>query len=195
MTRQEEQNDILKDFTERLEKLDSEYMLTGSMALAYYAMPRTTADIDIVIEISMNDVEKFINEFEPDYYIPHGRIRDAILRKRMFNVLNQKTIIKIDCVIRKTDEFQLLAFSRRRRVNYAGYFDVWIISKEDLILSKLSWAKNTKSEMQMRDVANLIRNDYDRDYVEGWTEKLGVEDLLKECNKMLEENYVEGYDS
>jgi len=195
MTKQEEQNDVLKDCTERLERLGISYMLTGSMALVHYAMPRTTADIDIVIEITMDDVKKFIEEFEPDYYVPHGRIKDAIFSNRMFNILNQKTLIKVDCVVRKTDEFQRQAFSRKRRVNYAGDFEVWIISREDLILSKLNWAKNTRSEMQMRDVANILRNGYDETYVETWARTLGVEDLLKQCLEMLKDNYVEGYDS
>jgi hypothetical protein len=195
MTRQEEQNDVLRDCAEKLERLGIAFMLTGSMALVHYAIPRTTADIDIVIEISMNDVDKFIREFESDYYVPRGRIRDAISRNKMFNILNQKTIIKVDCIVRKNEEFQIEAFSRRQRINYAGYFDVWIIGKEDLILSKLNWAKNTGSEMQMRDVAGILRNGYDRNYVETWAEKLGVEGLLNECLKMIEENYVEGYDS
>jgi hypothetical protein len=195
MTRQEEQNDVLRDCAEKLERLGIAYMLTDSMALAHYAMPRTTADIDIMIEISMDDVDKFIGEFEPDYYIPHDRIRDAISRNRMFNILNQKTIIKVDCVVRKNEEFQKEEFSRRKRINYAGYFDVWIIGKEDLILSKLNWAKNTKSEMQMRDVASILRNGYDENYVQTWAEKLGVKDLLSKCLEMIEENYVEGYDS
>lgn len=71
----------------------------------------------------------------------------------------------------------------------------WIIGREDLILSKLNWAKNTKSEMQMRDVAGILRNGYDKNYVEHWAKKLGVEDLLNECLKKPDENYVEGYDS
>lgn len=195
MVRQEEQNDVLKGFSERLEKLGIAYMLTGSMALAHYAIPRTTADIDIVIDLSTGDVENFVREFEPDYYVPDNRIREAIYRNRMFNILNQKSIIKIDCVIRKNDEFGREAFARRQRVNYAGYFDVWIISKEDLILSKLNWAKNTRSEMQMRDVASIIRNGYDETRVKNWAEKLGVEELLKECIALIEDNYVEGYDS
>lgn len=195
MTRQEEQNDVLKDCAERLERLGISYMLTGSMALVHYAIPRTTAGIDIVIEITMDDVEKFIKEFEPDYYVPHGRIRDAIFRNKMFNILNQKTIIKVDCVILKPDEFQRQAFARRRKVNYAGNFDVWIINREDLILSKLNWAKDSKSEMQMRNVANILRNGYDEIYVESWARKLGVENLLKQCPEMLKENYAEGHDS
>ena len=105
MTRQDEQNDILRDCAEKLERLGISCMLTGSMALAHYAIPRTTADIGIVIEISLDDVDKFIREFEPDYYVPRGRIRYAVTRNKMFNNLNQKTIIKVDCVVRKNEEF------------------------------------------------------------------------------------------
>lgn len=195
MTKQEEQNDVLRDCAGKLERLGIAYMLTGSMALAHYAIPRTTADINIVIEISSDDADKFVREFEPDYYIPHGRIGDAVSRNKMFNILNQKTIIKVDCFVRKNEEYQREAFQRRQRINYAGYFDVWIIGKEDLILSKLNWAKNTRSEMQMRDVAGILRNGYDENYVETRAEKLGVKDLLNECLKMIAENYVEGYDS
>jgi hypothetical protein len=195
MTKQDEQNDVLRDCAGKLERLDIAYMLTGSMALAHYAIPRTTTDIDIVIEISMDDINKFIKEFEPDYYVPHGRIRDAISQNKMFNILNQKTIIKVDCVVRKNEEFHKEAFLRRQRVNYADNFDVWIIGKEDLILSKLNWAKNTRSEMQMRDVSSILRNGYDENYVQTWANKLGVKDLLDECLKLIEENYVEGYDS
>lgn len=113
----------------------------------------------------------------------------------MFNVLNQETIIKIDCVIKKTDEFSVKAFSRRLRVNYSGDFEVWIISKEDLIISKLNWAKTSKSEMQMRDVGNILRNGYDKEYVNFRVEKLRLSEILKESLELLERNYVDGYDS
>jgi len=32
----------------------------------------------------------------------------------------------------------------------------WIVSREDLILSKLVWAKDSKSELQIRDIIDLI---------------------------------------
>lgn len=195
MIKPEEQNDVLKDFTSRLEKLGLAYMLTGSMALSHYAIPRMTADIDIVIELSSDDLPKFIKEFEDDYYIPQNSARNAVSRKSMFNVLNQQSIVKIDCVIRKDSDFQKELFSNRFRVNYADNFDLWIISKEGLILSKLNWAKNTRSEMQMRDVASILRNGYDEDYVRSWAKKLEIEDILDECIAMIGENYAEGYDA
>jgi len=36
-------------------------------------------------------------------------------------------------------------------------FEAWIVSREDLILSKLAWAKDSGSEMQLRDVRALLR--------------------------------------
>lgn len=190
----EDQESVLKDVTERFEKLQIPYMLSGSMAMVSYAMMRMTNDIDIVIEAKSEDAEKIIKEFEPDYYVPQNRVKDAISRKNMFNLLHQTKIVKIDCVLRKDDEFQKLAFSNRRKIRFTD-FDIWTISRDDLILSKLNWAKKSRSEMQMRDVANIIRNGYDKEYVELWAEKLGVKDLLEECRKLLEINYVDGHDS
>jgi hypothetical protein len=95
--------------------------------------------------------------------------------------------VKVDCVIRKETEYQRKAFSNRKKVMFSD-FDVWIISREDLILSKLNWAKDTHSEMQIRDAANILRNGFDENYIKHWAEKLGIEDLLAEAFAKLEQN-------
>jgi hypothetical protein len=192
---QQEQNDVLGDFTKRLDKINIEYMLVGSMALVHYAIPRATVDIDIVVNILPENIDKFIAEFEDDYYIPLRRAKVAVRQKGMFNILNQQSVLKIDCVILKDSKFEKNAFSRRQKINYSGDFDVWIISREDLILSKLNWAKNTRSERQMLDVASVIRNGFDSDYVEKWSKVLGVDKLLEDCFALLEKNYDDGHNA
>ena len=194
MTLIEDQEAVLKDFIGRLEKLGIDYMLTGSMAMIIYAMMRMTNDIDIVMELSYSDADKIIKEFEDDYYVPQGRVRDAISRKFMFNLLHQQTLVKIDCVMRKDTEFQKAAFANRKKILFTD-FEIWTISRDDLILAKLNWAKTSKSEMQMRDVASIIRNGYDEKYVDDWAQKLCIEDLLEECRHLLEKNYVDGHNS
>lgn len=183
----EDQKMVLRDCTERFERLGIAYMLTGSMAMVNYAMMRMTADIDIVIEVTGEDAEKIIAEFEPDYYVPRGRVKDATKRKFMFNLLHQEKLVKIDCVIRQDNEFQKTAFSNRKKVAFSD-FDVWIISREDLILSKLNWAKDTHSEMQIRDAANILRNGFDENYIKHWAQELGIEDLLAEAFAKLKQN-------
>jgi hypothetical protein len=61
-------------------------------------------------------------------------------------------------------------------------FSIWIASKEDLIISKLWWAKDSHSEQQLRDVKNLIGAGCDREYVKRWTSELGLTTLWQECN-------------
>jgi hypothetical protein len=190
----EEQEAVLKDVTDRFEKLKIPYMLSGSMAMVCYAMMRMTNDIDIVIEAKLPDADKIIKEFETDYYLPQNRVRDAISGKFIFNLLHQERIVKIDCVLRKDDKFNKHAFANRQKVKFTT-FDVWVIGKEDLVLAKLNWAKKSHSEMQMRDVAGILRNGYDVEYVNQWAKKLGVSDLLNECLALLEKNYADGYDS
>jgi hypothetical protein len=190
-----EQNDVLGDFTKRLDKIGIEYMLVGSMALVHYAMPRATVDIDIVLKISPENIDKFIAEFENDYYIPINRAKQAARQKGMFNLLNNQTILKIDCVILKENEFEKNAFARRRKVDYSGEFEVCIISKEDLILSKLLWAKKSGSERQLLDVASIIRNGYDKTYVSEWIEKLELQNVFEQSLELLKQNYDDRYNS
>jgi len=49
-------------------------------------------------------------------------------------------------------------------VEFAG-ISTWITSREDLILSKLVWARDTGSEMKLRDVRALIDESVDRLYL------------------------------
>ncbi len=170
---------IVHDFADRVEPLGFEYMLTGSMAMMLYNYYRMTADIDVVIELQDNDAAKIIDAFEPDYYVPHGSVRDAIARKFMFNVIHQETAFKIDLVIKKSDEFQQNAFNRRQKKDLYGK-EIYVITLEDLIISKLLWSKDSRSEKQFDDVENLLQNDFDVEYTKFWTTKLGLDDLFNE---------------
>lgn len=58
--------------------------------MAFYAVPRMTADIDIVVELKRSQTDLIIKNFEPVYYIPHGSMRSAVSRNTMFNMLHEK---------------------------------------------------------------------------------------------------------
>ncbi len=84
------------------------------------------------------------------------------------------SVIKVDFIVRKNTEYRRLEFERRRPVTVDD-IEIWIVSKEDLIISKLYWAKDSHSEFQLRDVKNLLKSGYDDMYLQTWTEKLGFE--------------------
>jgi len=58
--------------------------------------------------------------------------------------------------------------------------EIFIVSIEDLIISKLLWAKDSHSEMQIKDVRNLLAKNYDKEYIEFWTKQMNVYKLLIE---------------
>jgi hypothetical protein len=170
--------DILRDVAGRLDRENIAYMLTGSMAMNYYAQPRMTRDIDIVIEMGPQDAARVIALFERDYYLAEEAVELAVRDQRMFNVLHLNSVIKVDFVVRKSEPFREQEFGRRQRVEI-GDAVFWIVSREDLILSKLVWAQESQSELQMRDVRNLLTTDLEWDYMWDWAPALGVERQLE----------------
>ena len=56
----ESEADVLKLVASRLNAAGIPYMVSGSMALNFYATPRMTRDIDIVVEIQPNLGQGFL---------------------------------------------------------------------------------------------------------------------------------------
>lgn len=171
---------VLSDVVSRLESADFEYMLTGSVAMNYYAEPRMTRDIDIVVALAITDAEKVIAIFGDAYYLSPDAVLDAVRGRKMFNLVHYESVVKVDLIIRKETEYRRQEFDRRQQIR-VGELVTWIVSKEDLILSKLSWAQDSKSELQLKDVRNLLATEPDLDYLYKWSSQLGLDLLLKDC--------------
>jgi hypothetical protein len=170
---------VLSDVVYRLTAGHINYMLTGSFALNYYAVPRMTRDIDLVVELDRN-ADKILRLFAGHYYVDNQAISCAIANRSLFNIIHNKHIVKIDFIVRKDTDYELVKFQRRMIATVEG-IGLWIITKEDLIISKLLWARSSPSEFQLRDVRNLLATGYESDYVKKWAEELDVSDLLTEC--------------
>jgi hypothetical protein len=171
--------DVLGLVSDRLAANSVPFMLTGSFALAYYATPRMTRDLDIVVALNERDVEPLVAAFAPDFYIDADAARTAILSERMFNLMHLESAVKVDFIVRKSAEFRRVEFARRQPVAIAG-IQTWIVSREDLILSKLVWALDSNSELQRRDIQQLLVGTIDVDYIRRWAPPLGVTMLLDE---------------
>lgn len=167
--------DILKEICLKLDKNDIPYMLTGSFAANFYAVPRMTRDIDFVIEIQTKDVNRIYKIFQDDFYVDESSIIEAVQYQSMFNIIHNELCLKIDFIIRKNTEYREIEFLRKKRIQLNDT-PIWIVSLEDLILSKLYWAKDSLSEMQLKDVKNLLLSSQqiDLDYLNKWIEKLNL---------------------
>jgi hypothetical protein len=174
--------DIVRDVSMRLDGAGIAYMLTGSMAMNYYAQPRMTRDIDLVVALAPADADKVVDLFRPDYYVSAEAVRDSVLRETIFNLIHNESVIKVDCIVRKTTPYGQAEFERRQQIEIDN-FSTWIASKEDLIISKLFWAKDSHSETQMRDVQNLAATGFDAAYIDNWTRELGLSNLWEQCRQ------------
>lgn len=172
--------EVLHDVTNQLEQAGIAYMLTGSLAMSHYAVPRFTRDIDLVVALNQDDAERVVQLFTANYYISQPAVQNAITRQSMFNLIHYAHSIKVDFVILKSSLYRQQEFARKQRIRIND-FEIWIVSKEDLILSKLFWAKDSHSEMQLRDVKNLLLTGYDENYLNEWANKLGLTQTLEEC--------------
>lgn len=172
--------DIVRDISHKFEQAGIPFMLTGSMAMNYYAQPRMTRDIDVVAAIEAKDVEAFLRLFGGDYYVSAESVRESVAHESMFNLIHLESVIKVDCIVRKNSEYRRTEFARRQPIKVLD-FTTWIVSKEDLIISKLFWAKDSHSELQLRDVQNLLATGFDAAYLHRWTPALELDKLLQEC--------------
>jgi hypothetical protein len=176
-----EQLAVLKLVAERLQQADIAYMISGSMALSYYAQPRLTRDIDIVVALRLEDAARVTNLFTTDFYVDADAVRNAIVQPGMFNIIHYDHVIKVDFIVRQDTPYRYEEFARRYAVDIDGV-TMWLVTAEDLLLSKLAWAAESRSEIQLQDVRNLIRSvtDLDWTYVEHWATELTLSGLLRE---------------
>jgi hypothetical protein len=122
----------------------------------------------------------------------------AARKSGMFNVLHLEKLVKLDLIVRKDEPFRRHEFERRVRVRLAG-FDTWIATREDLILSKLAWARPSGSELQLRDVRALLAGGADLGYLRRWPaasespdcwRNASMNDTTPEFRKMPEERFL-----
>ncbi len=97
----------------------------------------------------------------------------------MFNIVNTQWRTKINCIVQKDTDFSKASFERRRKAAVSGV-EFWTTTKEDLIIAKLDWSRDSHSEVQIRDIANLTSSEYDSEYVTAWILRMGLQDIWAE---------------
>ncbi len=171
--------DILKDVSQKLSTAGIPFMLTGSMALNYYATPRMTRDIDVVVAVSPQDTGKIMGIFQGEYYISEEAKRESLERESMFNIIHMEGVIKVDFMILTKQEYRLAEFERRKKIKVQD-FETFVVSKEDLILSKWIWSKESGSALQKQDIQALLNTGCDRTYLRRWMKKLNLDERFLE---------------
>nr|MBA4405241.1 hypothetical protein [Nanoarchaeum sp.] len=172
--------EILKSVSSFLNKNNISYMIVGAVSIAIYGEPRTSADIDIIIQLEGN-VGKFV-EFLRDnkFSITTNDVEEALKEKTHFSVFDNKSVYRLDIKDVYT-EFDKQSFERRVKKRIDN-LEIWVNSPEDAVLSKLMFG----SEQDLNDARSILlrQRNLDMDYLGKMSKALKVSDKL---SKLLEE--------
>ena len=179
--------EVLARITRALDTSGIAYMLTGSFASVFYGSPRSTQDIDLVIEATPVQLRSFVeNLHSGEYYVDTEAALEAHKRESLFNIIDKRTGWKIDLIIRKSRAFSQEEFSRRKLQNVQGV-SLFVASAEDIVLAKLEWAKFGASQRQIEDAAGVLKlrsDSLDRSYLDKWVRELRLTKEWDEAQRM-----------
>jgi len=160
---------VLREVAGILSRSDIPYMVTGSFASSMLGLPRSTRDLDVVVDPQSHQVGDALV------------VRDAFERRSMFNAVHLESGWKVDVIFRKDRAWSREEFSRRTPL-VVGNVPVMFLRAEDSILSKLEWVRQGGSLRQIEDAGTVldVQGDaLDFAYLEKWAAEIGVSDLLE----------------
>jgi len=181
--------ELLAKIVEILEDLKIPYAITGGFAISVWGRPRSTNDIDIIVEMTEKNIKPLINKvnvLKKDIYADEDMVRDAMKHKSEFNFIDPDMGVKVDFFVLADNAYNKLKIKRAVLQNILGVVKAYFVSPEDLILSKLLWSKESSSWKQREDVKTVLNNSkikLDFKYINNWAEKQGTAEILKDLLK------------
>jgi hypothetical protein len=166
-----------------------EYLIGGAVAAWAWGEPRSTLDLDLVVDIPTESIGKLSYELEiRDMLVPVDIILGVLVEERAdlpINAIHMHSGYKADLYpLRSTDELRKSAFQRRIKVDFGPPLgEVFLHSPEDLIIYKLWYFSLSQQTKHLQDVAAILSTLHDQldySYIEFWAREKGVISVWKE---------------
>jgi hypothetical protein len=158
------------------------FMIAGSLCSSHHGRPRATNDVDLIVDPSPEQLNRFLALLGDTFYVSLSAAQDALRGRSMFNIIDLSDGWKADLIIRKQRPYSVEEFQRRKTETLFGR-TLPLASPEDAILTKLEWDKITPSDRQRQDALNVAVVQWpklDQAYLRRWAGPLGVADTLEE---------------
>jgi hypothetical protein len=176
-----------------LARLDIPYAAAGSLASSVHGEPRSTDDIDLVVDLRPVHIAPLTGALQPDWYVSEDAMRDAIAGGTSFNAVHLGTGVKVDFFVVGSDVFDARRVATAHAVRIgddpggatgATGATLRVDTAEHTVLRKLEWFRRGGeiSERQWRDVVGVLKAQgqrIDREELTAWAGRLGVSDLLQ----------------
>jgi hypothetical protein len=177
---------VVAQVARALEEIGIPYLVGGSLASSRYGLPRTTQDIDLVVDLREEQVGSLIRALQDEFYIDAGMIREAIRHQSSFNVIHLQAAYKVDLFLLKANTWAQQEMARRReeRIGPEGPVTLYFCSPEDIILHKLDWYRQGGgvSDRQWNDILGVLKvqgEELEAVYLRHWASELRLTDFLE----------------
>jgi len=154
-----QEHNLFLIFLSLLEENNITYIVTGSVAGIIYGEPRLTHDIDLVLELDIKDTQKFVTTFPDDkFYCPPPEVINLEIRRPFrghFNLIHHESGFKADIFLSGKDKLHRWAIENRKRYKLGNY-NIWVAPPEYVILRKLEYFKEGKSDKHLTDIKNIL---------------------------------------
>jgi predicted nucleotidyltransferase len=185
-----EQIDLLRYALNVLERLGIPYALVGSFGSSAFGEPRSTRDIDILIDLPESKISLLCAAFPaPDFLLQEVAVRDAVRQHFQFNLLHPASGNKIDFILPRSDAWGRSQLSRAKRIRIQPNLEANVASPEDVIVGKLWYFSLGGGERHLRDIAGILRVSGDRvnrDEIEHWAAELGYAEVWRQVVRIAD---------
>jgi len=116
---------ITRELTQVLDRLAVPYMVSGSVASSVVGEPRSTYDIDVIVDLAEHQVPALVAELQHDYYVPEEGLRQAVRIRGSCNVIHLATATKVGSNVAATTFTDTTATPN-------AFYVYWIVAKNDV---------------------------------------------------------------
>ena len=149
--------EIASEVVGNLEKLEVDYMVVGSFSSSLYGIPRSTRDLDVVVNWGARAVRELTNKLGPKYKLDQ-QLSFEMVTMTIRNIVEvPDSDFKIELFHLSEDAHDVERFRRRRRVPFAGT-SASVASPEDVVITKLNWYGRQKRTRDRDDVCNILEH-------------------------------------
>ena len=175
--------DLIRLVAGALEGEGASYAVTGSVASSIHGEPVTSLDVDIVTFLSADQAARVAGRLAPRLYADAEMMRRAAIEHRMANFIDASSGFKVDISVLTDTAYHRELMRRRVKVTHRETGDVvWVVSPEDIVLMKLVWRVDSRSEKQWRNALSVVKvqgHQLDWSYLREWAGRFGVVDDLE----------------
>ena len=166
------------------------HMVTGAFAYNFYGIPRSTNDVDLVIDVSgATPIDQIIARLEPEIrFAAQVQFDTLTWGRRHVGYPNGQTALQVELFELFDDSFVQNQFQRRRRLSLPLLgIDTWLPTAEDIVVQKIRWGR-AKDLEDARDILAVQGIEtLDMEYVETWCAEHKTGGRLEEIMHSLRE--------